>query len=173
MVGRGIDQNRAKQLGRTRKRATPAQGGDQAIRYGWLEESITFRLRRAQDASAQTLLRPAGQEDLRLGSFALLSLIAENPGINQTVLSRANGRNKSTLTSSLRVLENRGFIVRDRGASDLRNYTLRLTDEGQEELRILRGFAEAHEQKLRKIVGSSRAQEFLETLERITLILEG
>jgi DNA-binding MarR family transcriptional regulator len=142
------------------------------IRFGWLEESIAFRLRRAQEASSQALTRPAGDEDLKLGSFALLMLIHENPGINQTALSRANGRDKSTLTSSLRTLEERGFISRGREASDMRNYTLNLTPAGLEELEILKTYAQAHEQKLRRIVGASKVQEFVETLERLAFILE-
>ncbi len=142
------------------------------IRLGWLDDSVAFRLRRAQEASGQALVRPLEAEDLKLGSFALLLLISENPGINQTLLSKANGRDKSTLTSSLRNLEKRGFISRKRETSDMRNYTLSLTSAGEKELEILQSYAHAHEQKLRRIVGASKVQELLETLERIAFILE-
>jgi DNA-binding MarR family transcriptional regulator len=99
-------------------------------------------------------------------------LIHENPGINQTLLSKANGRDKSTLTSSLRKLEQRGFISRRRESSDMRNFTLSLTVAGVEELELLQSYAHMHEQKLRRIVGASKVQEFLETLERVAFILE-
>ena len=101
-----------------------------------------------------------------------MQLIQENPGINQTTLSKANGRDKSTLTSSLSNLEKRGFVSRQRESADKRNYTLSLTAAGAKELEILQSYAHMHEQKLRRIVGASKVQEFLETLERVAFILE-
>jgi DNA-binding MarR family transcriptional regulator len=152
--------------------ATPIPLEERPIQFGWLADSIAFRLRRAQEASSQALVRPAGDDDLKLGSFALLKLLRENPGINQTTLSRATGRDKSTLTSSLRNLEQRGYISRQRESSDMRHYTLSLTAAGVQELEILQSYAHRHEQKLRKIVGASKVQEFLETLERVAFVLE-
>ena len=52
----------------------------------------------AQIASFQAFAREVGEVDLPPGRFALLTLIGRNPGISQTVLSRAAGRDKSTLT---------------------------------------------------------------------------
>src|SRR5258707_11120208 len=127
---------------RKQKRAAASNGfDDESIQFGWLADSIAFRLRRAQEASSQALVRPAGDDDLKLGSFALLKLIRENPGINQTTLSKANGRDKSTLTSSLRDLEQRGYISRQRESSDMRNYTLCLTPAGVQEMEILQTYA--------------------------------
>jgi DNA-binding MarR family transcriptional regulator len=160
-------------LRKKKKRASLPSGlQDEVIQFGWLANSIAFRLRRAQEASSQALVRPAGDDDLKLGSFALMLLIQENPGINQTTLSKANGRDKSTLTSSLSNLEKRGFVSRQRESADKRNYTLSLTAAGTKELEILQSYAHMHEQKLRRIVGASKVQEFLETLERVAFILE-
>jgi hypothetical protein len=39
-------------------------------------------------------------------------------------------------------------------------------------MEILQTYAHRHEQKLRKIVGASKVQEFLETLERVAFVLE-
>ena len=141
-----------------------------SIQLGWLAESITYRLRRAAEASVQGLTASVGDQNHKVGSFAFLLLISENPGINQTELSSAHGRDKSTLTGVLRDLEKLGLISRRRESADRRNYTLSLTDAGRERLDVLRTYAEAHEQKLRRIVGASRAQEFLETLERVAMI---
>lgn len=155
---------------REKRAGQPAQAD--VVRHGWLEHSLAFRLRRAQEASAQAITRPSGDEDLKLGSFALLMLIRENTGINQTALSRASGRDKSTLTTSLRILEHKGFITRAREGSDLRNYTLRLTPAGERELDLLMPIAQAHEDRLRRIVGASKVRAFIETLEKIAHSLE-
>ena len=67
----------------------------------------------AQIASFQAFAREVGEVDLPPGRFALLTLIGRNPGISQTVLSRAAGRDKSTLTPALRDLKRRGLIARE------------------------------------------------------------
>jgi len=149
-----------------------AANPESSVDFGWLEESVSFRLRRAQEASFQTLTRPAEDEDMKLGSFALLYLIHRNPGINQTALSKANGRDKSTLTTSLRNLEARGLISRSRMEADRRNYILTLTEKGDEHLELLMPYARGHEQKVRNALGSYSAPRFLKMLERIRNGLE-
>ena len=57
---------------------------------------LGFHLRMAQIASFQAFAREVGEVDLPPGRFALLTLIGRNPGISQTALSRAAGRDKST-----------------------------------------------------------------------------
>jgi hypothetical protein len=90
--------------------------------YGPLPEWLGFHLRMAQIASFQAFAREVGEVDLPPGRFALLTLIGRNPGISQTVLSRAAGRDKSTLTPALRDLKRRGLIARNRLESDRRSY---------------------------------------------------
>ena len=71
------------------------------VDYGPLAEWLGFHLRMAQIASFQAFAAEVGEVDLPPGRFALLTLIGRNPGISQTVLSRAAGRDKSTLTPAL------------------------------------------------------------------------
>ena len=87
-------------LGRTSGRksagtATRERGGAGAFidgtDYGPLADWIGFHLRMAQIASFQAFAREVGEVDLPPGRFALLTLIGRNPGISQTVLSRAAG----------------------------------------------------------------------------------
>ena len=127
-------------LGRTSGRksagtATRERGGAGAFidgtDYGPLADWIGFHLRMAQIASFQAFAREVGEVDLPPGRFALLTLIGRNPGISQTVLSRAAGRDKSTLTPALRDLKRRGLIERQRLASDRRSYHLTLTPAGR------------------------------------------
>lgn len=61
---------------------------------------LAFHLRRAQDASFAAFARRMDDDHIWPGRFALLMNVHENPGINQTSLSRAVGRDKSTLTTS-------------------------------------------------------------------------
>src|ERR1700741_5144759 len=104
---------------------------NEGIDYGPLADWIGFHVRMAQIAAFQAFARETGEVDLPPGRFALLTLIGRNPGISQTVLSRAAGRDKSTLTPALRDLKRRGLIARRRLESDRRSYHLTLTPSGQ------------------------------------------
>jgi DNA-binding MarR family transcriptional regulator len=141
------------------------------IRLGILEGYIGFHLRQAQNASFRAFQRQTGEPGLRPGWFAVLSLIDTNPGITPAVLSRASGRDKSTLTPVLRDLTHRGMIERRPVSNDKRSYSLALTSTGREKLRELATHAEIHDRKLDKIVGP-RKVELLALLRRISTLLD-
>jgi DNA-binding MarR family transcriptional regulator len=139
----------------------------EGIDYGSLADWIGFHLRMAQIASFQAFAREVGEVDLPPGRFALLTLIGRNPGISQTVLSRAAGRDKSTLTPALRDLKRRGLIERQRLASDRRSYHLTLTPDGQATLRRLAECAARHDRNLDRIVGLRDKPRLLRILRKI------
>jgi len=142
------------------------------IDYGPLAEWLGFHLRMAQIASFQAFAREVGEVELPPGRFALLTLIGRNPGISQTVLSRAAGRDKSTLTPALRDLKRRGLIARNRLASDRRSYHLTLTADGEAMLQRLTECAARHESKLDRVVGARDRARLLRLLRKIMSELE-
>ncbi len=146
-------------------RAEAAPAG--AVRFGELDAFIGFHLRLAQEASFQAFARRTGEADLRPGRFAVLVLIDANPGISQTELGAAAGRDKSTLTPALRDLERRGLVQRERAAHDRRSYALTLTDAGRRVLRKLSRHAAAHDAELDVLVGKANKEAFLAMLRRI------
>ncbi|WP_376097455.1 MarR family winged helix-turn-helix transcriptional regulator [Roseomonas sp. CCTCC AB2023176] len=145
-----------------------ASGG---LRLGPLADTIGFRLRLAQEASFAAFARRTGHAELRPGRYALLTLIGENPGLSQSALSAAAGRDKSTLTPATADLERRGLIRRERGA-DRRSYAVTLTAEGEAVLRDLRAHAEAHDRRLDELVGPQNRPAFLAALRRLISGLE-
>jgi DNA-binding MarR family transcriptional regulator len=139
----------------------------EGIDYGPLAEWVGFHLRMAQIAAFQAFARESGEVDLPPGRFALLTLIGRNPGISQTVLSRAAGRDKSTLTPALRDLRRRGLMNSERLKSDRRTYHLTLTPAGRGMLQRLSECAERHERNLDRVIGKRRRAEFLTTLRKL------
>ena len=139
----------------------------QEFRLGRLGENIVYHLRRAQDASYESFFRSSVNENWQSGQFALLVLIHENPGINQTLLSRILGRDKSSLTSSFRVLEEEKFIIRQRVQSDLRNYSVTLTAKGRDLMDEMHVAADKHEKELHRILGIEDSEHFLILLRRV------
>ena len=138
-----------------------------AVRYGPLADWVGFHLRLAQTASFAAFAREANGLALRPGRFAILTLIGQNPGISQTELGRANGRDKSTLTPALDDLERCGLVRRDRLASDRRSYALALTEAGEAALAELTLCAARHERNLDRIIGAKERAKFVKLLKRI------
>jgi DNA-binding MarR family transcriptional regulator len=143
------------------------------IDYGPLANWIGFHLRLAQNASFQAFAREASGIDLRPGRFATLMLIGRNPGISQTALSRANARDKSSLTPVLNDLARRRLIKRLRAKDDRRSYRLMLTPAGEALLSELTVCAEAHERLLDDVLGPNDRARFLQILKRLIAELPG
>lgn len=137
------------------------------LRLGRLENYIGYHLRLAQNASFRAFQRKSGRADLRPGWFAVLSLIGDNPGISPAALSRAAGRDKSTLTPVLRDLSRHGYVSSRPRPGDRRSYGLSLTDLGRERLAELADHAAAHDRVLDEIVGD-RKESLIGLLRRIT-----
>ena len=137
------------------------------VDFGPLANWVGFHLRLAQTASFQAFVQEAREVDLSPGRFATLLLIGRNPGISQTALATANGRDKSTLTPILEDLERRGFIMREKMKSDRRSYQLTLTDAGKKMLDQLTVCAKRHDDNLDRIIGPKDRVKFLKTLQKI------
>lgn len=133
-----------------------ARAAGLGVNLGPLEDYITFHLRMAQGVAFRAYKRDAGVKDLRQGWFAVLSLISNNPGITPVTLSRASGRDKSTLSPILRDLTRERLIRRQAIPNDRRSYALHLTPAGEERLAHLALVAAAHEAELDRIVGAEK-----------------
>lgn len=155
---------------REEEQAPPAKArlaGD-PVEFGPLENWVGFHLRLAQTASFQAFAREARSVELSPGRFATLMLIGRNPGISQTALAGANGRDKSTLTPILEDLQKRGLIARERLKSDRRSYQLYLTSAGNKMLDQLTACAKRHDDNLDRIIGAKDRAKFLRILQKIS-----
>jgi DNA-binding MarR family transcriptional regulator len=156
---------------------TPRRGGDIAtdppatISFGSLPNKIGFHLRLAQEASFRAFAQRVGDPELKPQRFTILHLIAENPGISQTSLSRCSGRDKSTLTPTLTSLVQQGLIERRVTPIDRRRFELHITPAGTDRLAALARHAEAHDRELDRIVGLDSKTDLVRLLRRITLAL--
>ena len=148
-------------------------GSNENVDFGPLANWVGFHLRLAQTASFQAFVQEARAVDLSPGRFATLMLIGRNPGISQTALAAANGRDKSTLTPILEDLERRGLIVREKMKTDRRSYQLSLTDAGKKMLDQLTVCAKRHDDNLDRIIGAKDRVKFLKILQKISAEIGG
>jgi DNA-binding MarR family transcriptional regulator len=103
------------------------------------------------------------------GWYTVLTILHDNPGSTPSELSRHCGRDRSTLTATLKDLATRGLITRRRKRLDQRSYTVRLTDRGEEILERLRQHSRRHDERLDAIVGLENKPLLIAMLRKIVV----
>ncbi|MDO1582648.1 MarR family winged helix-turn-helix transcriptional regulator [Rhizobium oryzicola] len=117
---------------------------------------LGYHLRVAQEASFQAFSAAADKADLKPGWYSILTILAEYGELTPSDLSRVCGRDRSTLTATLKGLSIRGLIERHQNPEDQRSYSVRLTEEGRKMQRRLHAIAHQHDQRLDEIVGADK-----------------
>ena len=144
----------------------------ESIKFGPLEHWVGFNLRMAQEAAFQAFSHRSQEIGESPGRFATLTLIARNPGISQTELSLANGRDKSSLTPVVEDLVRRGLVERRRMDNDRRAYSLNLTPAGKKVLTNMTRCARRHERNLDQLIGERDRKKFIRILKKIAAEIE-
>ncbi|MDP2296654.1 MAG: MarR family transcriptional regulator [Pseudolabrys sp.] len=142
------------------------------INFGPLDYWVGFNLRMAQEAAFQAFSRRSQEIGENPGRFATLTLIARNPGISQTELSQAAGRDKSSLTPVVEDLVRRGLVERQRMNNDRRTYRLTVTAAGKKTLTQLTRCARRHERNLDALIGARDRKRFIQILKKIAAGIE-
>lgn len=143
-----------------------------ALDFGPLVGWIGFNLRMAQESAFQAFSRRSQEVGEHPGRFATLMLIHRNPGISQTELGQASGRDKSSITPVVEDLVRRGLVERQRMERDRRAYRLTLTPHGKNVLASLVRCARRHERALEGIVGVRDRKRFLHLCKKIAAQIE-
>jgi DNA-binding MarR family transcriptional regulator len=135
---------------------------------GLLEQSVGYRLRRAQLSIFAKVTQQLSDLDLRPGQVGVLTLIERNPGITQVEVCNALGIQRANLVTLINVLEERGVVERQAVVADRRSNALVLTAEGR---RLLRKAAEAHrsaEAAITRRLGAAGRDQLLALLDQLT-----
>ncbi len=117
---------------------------------------IGYHLRVAQEASFAAFGTLLQNTDLKPGWYTILTILSQHDGLTPSELSKVCGRDRSTLTSTLKKLSIRGLIDREQIQCDQRSYKVRLTEEGQRMQAKLRAIAQEHDRRLDEIVGDDK-----------------
>lgn len=131
---------------------------------GPLPGLIGYRLRLAQ----QTVFRDfaASVPGVSPGRIGMLLLVEANPGVTQSRLALAVGRDRSTMVGVLDRLETKGLIERRKGA-DRRTNGLWLTRTGRALLVRAKRAIAVHEQRVASRLSAPERAKLLELLARI------
>ena len=167
MNGIGMAQPRRRKNGEKHSEAVAG-----STNFGPLAYWVGFNLRMAQESAFHAFSRRSQEIGESPGRFATLTLIGRNPGISQTELSLAAGRDKSSLTPVVEDLVGRGLVERKRMDADRRAYRLNLTSAGKKTLTQLTRCARRHERILDGIIGVRDRKRFIQILKKIAAEIE-
>lgn len=115
-------------------RKPPAHAQHDRLNLGRLGEFVGFRLRRVQNQLSRDFAAATAGQGLRSGLFSSLGIIAANPGLSQSELSREVGLDKSVTVTIVDELEKAGWAERRRSPTDRRRHALYTTAAGERRL---------------------------------------
>jgi DNA-binding MarR family transcriptional regulator len=124
-------------------------------------------LRRASRALTQAYeeaLRPLG---LRATQFTLLQALSLTGEVTQGEIGRILALDSTTLTRTLKIMVQRGWIAKRRG-KDRREWRIRLSKEGEVQLRHGTRYWEKAQARLRSKLGSNRWDRLLKLSNEAT-----
>ncbi len=146
-------------------------GGDancgRHVDLGPLAGYVGYALRRAQMAAVAEFLEAFAAVDLRPTQFAVLTLIAANPGVRQTEVCAALGIQKANFVPLLNELERRGFALRKSVAADRRSSALHLTALGNSTLQRACAIHETYESRFVTRLGRRGHDQLLALLNKV------
>jgi DNA-binding MarR family transcriptional regulator len=132
-----------------------------------LDRSPSHLLHRALQLALDIYTVETGPVSLTQRQYAVLSAVAAQEGLTQTDLVRATGIDRSTLADMAARLIAKGYLVRERSASDARANAVNLTDEGRAVLEAARPRVEAADQRILELLGAKKREPFVDALRRL------
>lgn len=134
---------------------------------GDLPSFLYYHLYRAQNRIAQDFADAIGPDEITPCQFNALCHVRSHPGLSQTQLSAAIGREKSTVTPIIDRLERRGLVVRKASPSDRRTYALYLSDVGEATYQRLVSTANTHDRNMQDRLSSADLETLVDLLQRV------
>jgi DNA-binding MarR family transcriptional regulator len=136
------------------------------------EKTIDYILRATWQAVARMYNEEATKYDATMATgFALLSLDRED-GTPSTALAPTMGMEATSLTRTLKSMEDRGLIIRKKNPNDGRGVLIYLTDFGKEKRELSRNTVLKFNDTIRKNIPAEKLQHFMEVAESINELIQ-
>jgi DNA-binding MarR family transcriptional regulator len=136
------------------------------------DKTIDYVLRATWQAVARMYNEEATKYDATMSTgFALLSLDRED-GTPSTALAPKMGMEATSLTRTLKSMEDRGLIVRKKNPKDGRGMLIYLTDFGKEKRELSRNTVLKFNESIRKNISQEKIQHFMEVAESINELIQ-
>lgn len=133
-----------------------------------MQQVIGYRLRRAQLLVFKGFYEAFSELELRPADFAVLALIADNPGRKQAEIAAVLGIKRANFVAIINGLAERGLVERRSKESDRRAHALFLTPAGCEFAARMHGIQQEFEQQLvDRLGGPAERDRLIALLDRI------
>jgi DNA-binding MarR family transcriptional regulator len=132
-----------------------------------LSGTLGYAIKRAQVRSYEVLFSILGPNALTPGRMTALSLIGLQPGITQSALAEQLKINRASMVKVIDALEALGFVERCATEGDRRSYALRLTLEGNQELKKLHQQIDQYEKAISSTLAKGERKQLMELLEKV------
>jgi DNA-binding MarR family transcriptional regulator len=143
---------------------TPSTAGEGPMSYA------IFQLARAHRARAAAMLR---EMDLHPGQELLLMQLLDRDGQTQSELLESVGLDHSTVSKSLRRMQDAGLLMREPAAHDRRVMVVHLTDKGRAMREPLAAMWRALEETSAVNLSAQQAESFVRTAYAIADAING
>ncbi|WP_327694680.1 MarR family winged helix-turn-helix transcriptional regulator [Streptomyces sp. NBC_00459] len=137
---------------------TPTTAGEGPMSYA------IFQLARAHRARAAAMLR---EMDLHLGQELLLMHLLDRDGQTQSELLESVGLDHSTVSKSLRRMQDAGLLLREPAQHDRRVMVVHLTDKGRAMREPLAAMWRTLEETSARNLTAQQAESFVRTAHAI------
>jgi DNA-binding MarR family transcriptional regulator len=134
---------------------------------GELNDIVGFHIRLAHGAVYRHFAETFADLDLTQKQVSVLWLVAENPGIAQIELGTRLQMDRATTMTIVNRLQDRGYLRRERSATDGRKQALYVTTSGEKALQEAKLCIRQHEDWLKHRFTDSELKLLVELLKRI------
>ncbi|GGD36173.1 MULTISPECIES: MarR family winged helix-turn-helix transcriptional regulator [Flavobacterium] len=135
------------------------------------DKTIDYILRATWQSVARMYNEEASKFDGSMAiGFALLSIDKEE-GTPSSYISNRMGMEATSLTRTLKTLEEKGLIIRKKNPDDGRGVLIYLTDLGKEKRELSRNTVLKFNEVIRQNVSDEKLQNFIEVADVITELI--
>lgn len=136
------------------------------------DKTIDYILRATWQAVARMYNEEAAKYDGTMATgFALLSLDKDD-GTPSTTLGPKMGMEATSLTRTLKSMEDKGLIVRKKNPNDGRGVLIYLTEFGKEKRELSRTTVLKFNDTIRQNISEEKLQHFIEVAETINELIQ-
>lgn len=167
MNNKGVDLSR-NQKPESKENAFYFNARIEGIEYDILDDLIGYAVRRAQISIYEDFTASLADEGITPQRFSSLVIIENNPGISQTRLSEVMGIARSGVVAIIDKFEEAGLVERQ-ASGDRRSYNLRLTKEGQKQVRRYKKAVQEHDDRIAAVLNASEKEQLRALLSKICM----
>ncbi len=130
-----------------------------------------FYIRHVWHRVSRMYNQKAAEHDMTM-SIGFILMNVDKEGTPSTQLGPRMGMEPTSLSRTLKTMEDRGLILRKEDTADKRKVLIFLTEEGVEKRRMVRDFLFDFNQKLFSKIAPTKVRAFIEVMEKIDSTIE-